>query len=535
MTCPRCTIGDLEHDTGKCALCGFIPGGASAVAVDKPLIDEVQETVQRELQGRFQINVLLRHGSRSAVYLADEVESNKLVALKAIPLQRGMNVDLALFEREAAVAASLSHAHIVPVLSYGQTGTLLWYSMEYIKGRSLADLLRDTGPLDLETCQKILEQVASALDYLHRRNVTHGNVKPDNILVDADRWAMVSDACVMNALRSTSESTSARIFTGTPEYMAPEQFRARSVGASADQYSLGIVAYECLSGAVPYIGDSPGEMERMHRTEILEPLNNVVNGLPTHVGQAVQRALGKTPAVRFATVLDFVSMLQSDWAQPAPGTLAPVERPSSTQSRVFVIEKPKRRFRWVIWLAATLFVLVAGGGAFLKFGLASAMGWLPESMRPSGDQSASTSGSSAVDTPMEFFEVPEPAMQDPAPARETAESPTPPPSTQVEQPAPAQSTPTQTPVQTQPRPTQTPVRQAPVAPGLLFVNASPWGQVYIDDELVGNTPLRGMEISPGSHRIRVVRDGFIPFETEIQVAPGQHRRLTNIVLTPRQL
>ena len=192
MTCPRCAIGDLADDTGKCVLCGFMPGSPTAVAVDKSAVDEVQETVQRELDGQFRINVLLRHGSRSSVYVADEVENNRLVALKVIPLQRGMNVDLSVFEREAGVAASLSHAHIVPILGFGHTRALLWYSMEYVKGRSLADLLRESGPMELETCQKILEQVASALDYLHRRSVTHGNVKPDNILVDADRWAMVS-------------------------------------------------------------------------------------------------------------------------------------------------------------------------------------------------------------------------------------------------------------------------------------------------------------------------------------------------------
>ena len=97
MTCPRCAIGDLADDTGKCVLCGFVPSATTAVAVDKSAVDEVQETVQRELDGQFRINVLLRHGSRSSVYLADEVETDRLVALKVIPLQRGMNPDITIF------------------------------------------------------------------------------------------------------------------------------------------------------------------------------------------------------------------------------------------------------------------------------------------------------------------------------------------------------------------------------------------------------------------------------------------------------
>jgi len=503
-------------------LCGFVPGATATVAVDKPVVDEVQETVQRELEGRFRLNVLLRHGSRSSVYLADEVDTNRLVALKVIPLQRGMNVDLVAFEREASVAASLSHAHIVPILSFGHTKAILWYSMEYIKGRSLADILRESGPMELETCQKILEQVASALDYLHRRSVTHGNVKPDNILVDADRWAMVSDACVMSALRPTSEQGNARVLTGSPEYMAPEQFRARSVGASADQYSLGVVAYECLTGSVPFVGDSPEEMERMHRAEILEPIANVVEGTPEHVSNAIQRALGKTPAIRFAGVLDFVAMLRRDWApQTTPGVMVPESRPTRP-SHVFVIDSPKRRLRW-LWGIAGAAVLIVAAAAYYWFGLGRGMPLVP------ADTPAVTSTYIVTETRPEGAAPLPPTAEDASgdlPA--TAETPADP----VRQTA--RERPRATPTPPQQAPAVSAAPEVPQAPGELFVNSRPWGRVYIDGEFVGNTPQAGLTIAAGIHTIRVSRDGFETYEAEIEIFSGRQRRITDIVLRPRQ-
>lgn len=530
MTCPRCAIGDLAEDTGKCVLCGFVPGATATVAVDKSIVDEVQETVQRELQGKFQINVLLRHGSRSSVYLADEIDSNRLVALKVIPLQRGMNVDIASFEREAGVAASLSHAHIVPILGFGHTKALLWYSMEYVKGRSLADLIRESGRMDLETCRKILEQVASALDYLHRRNVTHGNVKPENILVDADRWAMVSDACVMNSLRPTSDQGNARVLTGSPEYMAPEQFRARSVGASADQYSLGVVAYECLSGNLPFVGDSPEEMERMHRTEVLQPLNKVVEGLPDHVNHAVQRALGKTPAIRFATVLDFVAMLRRDWApQTNLGSTMPPDGRSTRPSHVFVIDAPKRRLRWV-WLSAAALTILVASATYVWFGPLQRT--LPAWARI--DRTAAT----GVRTGEALVE--QPGGVTTAAGRDAAAVAATPPSETQETPAvPARAAPARRPTQVvtqpiQPAPIAPIAPEIPSAPGQLFINSRPWGRVYVDGEFVGNTPQAGLTIAAGVHTIRVVREGFEPYEAEIQITSGRQRRITDIVLRPRQ-
>jgi serine/threonine protein kinase len=512
MICPRCTIGEVSDDTGQCALCGFQPG--VGVAVHRPVVDEVQETVQRELEGQFRINVLLRHGTRSVVYLADEISTKRMVALKVIPLQRGMQPDQARFEREATVAVSLSHSHIAPVLEFGQTRALLWYSMAYVKGHSLADILRDSGPLKLDQCQKILEQVASALDYMHRRGVTHGNLKPSNILVDREDWTRVSDACVMSAFAAAS-GRHKRTTTGTPEYMAPEQFRARAVGASADQYALGVVAYECLSGSLPLVGDAPEEMERLHRTEVPRPLAETESDLPAHVSDAVQRALSKTPAERFPTVLDFVALLRKDWAPSSPEMFVPEGRPSSP-SRVFLIEGNQQKLP-VVPIAATIIVvlLLALGSIWIK----------PWQYVTASREQPEPRATTATTTPTN--QAPTVAAIEPGGGTETS-SPTET-SGQIPadegRPAVTGGAPTGARVPT--------VSTEPMEPGKLFINATPWGQVYIDGELLGNTP-RVLTLAAGSHVIRVVRDGFEPYENEIQLAPGQQLRLTDIVLRARQ-
>jgi serine/threonine-protein kinase len=499
MICPRCTIGEIAEESGHCALCGFAP--VAGVTVQRPVADEVLETVQRELEGRFKIRVVLRHGTRTIVYLAEDVDNGQLVALKVIPLQRGMQPDLARFERDASLAASLSHSHIAPVLSFGTTRAMLWYSMEHVKGRSLADVQRESGTLDLESCRGTLEQVASALDYMHRRGVTHGNLKPSNVLLDESGWARVSDACVMGALTFPGQAPGRRMVSGTPEYMAPEQFGSRAAGAGVDQYALAVIAHECLSGTLPFVGDAPDELKRLHRAERPAPLIESVEGVPAHTSDAVLRALSKMPADRFPSVLDFVAMLRKDWIPGNVDLLVPEGRPTSP-SHVFVIDGvgSKTKLPKIVIALASLLVIVAAGLLVLRPWAAS----MPE--------------------PRTVITTPRTIGQPERPPPETA---------QGQQPAAEQGTPARQPTP-RTRPATAPVVQAPAAePGVVRINSTPWGQVFVDDELVGNTP-QVLTVAPGSHTIRIVQQGFEPFETEIQIASGQRLQLTDIELRARQ-
>ncbi len=526
MICPRCSIGEVAEDTRECVLCGF--SMQKRVTLGKPVVDEVQETVQRELQGKFEINVLLRHGTRSVVYLAREIGRERLVVLKVIPIQRGLNPDFARFARQADIASSLSHSHIVPVLDFGRTNALLWYSMEFVEGRSLFDRSRDSGPIDLESCQRVLEQVASGLDYMHRRGVTHGNLKPTNILVEAEGWTRVSDACVMSAFPQIPGRGGRHMVMGTPEYMAPEQFRARAVGPSADQYSLAVVAFEALCGTLPFVCDSFDEIALMHQVEPPPRLTDVSNDVPVHVSEAIRQAMSKSPAKRFPTVLDFVAMLRHDWTPKASASQLTAVPEAKGAPIIAVVPEGKPRPSFLVAAGSVVGVVA------VMIILFSVLRGPPEIDTSSEPVVTATQPTRRVQTPPTQLDpaTPDPASQtgvsrqpaDQAPQRPTA--------------GPVDQT-TRTPPRAQPR--VVPQRPAVVqtqrplgAIGYAFINSSPWGQVYVDDLLIGNTPRVAVPLQAGLHVIRIVRAGFETYERQVIVAPGQELRLTDITLKARQ-
>src|SRR3990172_1876153 len=196
MICPRCSLAEIS-DSGHCALCGFSP--STNVILKQSEVEEVRAIVEQATGGRFKVESLLRLGERSLVYLANEPAYDRAVALKVIPVAEGVGVELAQrFQRQATLSQRLQHAHIVPVWAFGTTHTFLWYAMEYVRGQTLADMLRESGPLSLERGLGIAEQIAGALDYAHRHGVVHGDLKPNNVLFD-DRWIRVSDFAILGA------------------------------------------------------------------------------------------------------------------------------------------------------------------------------------------------------------------------------------------------------------------------------------------------------------------------------------------------
>ena len=510
MICPRCSVAEISAESGECVLCGFSP--SANVAVAHIVADEVQETIQRELAGKFELQLLVRAGVRSLVYLARDLKDDRLVALKLLPFQGPMSAELATrFQQEATLAVSLNHPHLVPVLDYGLSRTLLWYTMEAVKGRSLDQVLGESAPLAVRDGLRIIEQVGSALDYLHRRGIIHGDLKPANILIDMDGWVRVADAAIMHGIGRAADGQSGWNLTLAPEYVAPEQRRTRSVGASADQYALAVVAFEALAGALPFEPEHP-ETPRL--------LADIRPETPGHVSDAVRRAMARTPAQRFPSVLDFVAVLSGAWAPAARRAPAPPSRPSGMQHGVLLPEGRGRRLPLWVWLGAG--VVIAGGAAFAVLSrddappprwstvetLAPPAAPASEPVARAADSAAGLpAGTTVVATP--------PAEAGPDPTSRPVTERAAPPVT--------------------PRVTTPPVTEsAALEPARLFINATPWGLLYIDDELVGNTPKANLELAPGTYRIRVVRDGFLPFERQIQVAPGQEVRITDIVLTPRQ-
>jgi len=518
MICPRCSLAEIS-DSGQCALCGFSP--STNVILKQSVVEEVREIVEAAAGGRYHVESLLRLGERSLVYLAREPAYERQVALKVIPVSEGVGVELAQrFERQAGVYQRLQHAHVVPVLAFGTTHTFLWYSMEYIRGQTLADLLRESGPLSLERTVGIAEQVAGALDYAHRHGVAHGDLKPANILFD-DRWVRVSDFAILDAFGRHPASGAAGPLVRMPEYMAPEQFYARTPGAGADQYSLAIIVYQCLTGTLPFIGDSFEEVARRQANDRPAPLSDVRRDIPVGVAETVGRALSKRPAERYSSVLEFVTALGAGaTAPPAPApAVAPVRRatpgPRAASHPVLVVD-PEPTGRRRVWLSLFTVVALAGLGAAYLISQRSGPAPLGQiNLEPS------------------YVPAPEAARPGPQPASQPDQPRGPRPV--VSRGDPASTGPTGARAAPRLETARSPVSPAPPPPqpGMLVVNASPWGQLYVDNRLVGNTPRGNLSVTAGQHLVRVQREGFETFERTVTVAPGETIRLTDIVLRPK--
>src|SRR6266487_4642905 len=452
MTCSRCQATDIPPEAMV-----FPDRGGTLVAEGpppRPLPEDLEQALKRDLSGQFQINELLGRGGMSLVYLAYELQLNRPVALKVLPLQLAYGPDaVERFEREAKIAAALDHPHIVPIYRVGATGTFLWYSMKRVKGRSLAEILGQSGTLSLEETIGILDQAGSALQYAHRHGVVHRDVKPANIMIEESGWVLVCDFGVAKAFGNVGLTQSGSAL-GTPRYMAPEQFERAGVDGSADQYSLAIVTYECLAGAAPFTGDSYGELVRKHLLETAPRITDKRPDVPAHVADAIHKALSKKPNERFRDVAEFVHALGGRAVPKAPPAFAtPPAKQKDT--RVVVPTPPTVPISTIRRRGALRWTL--RGGALAALVIAGLLAWKSLSGPDAGNRGQLNGQPVRPETTTQV------AVHD------TAKAPTDskPPVRQVRQSGP----PTRRPVET----------QTSFVPGTLAVNGYPAGaSIYVD-------------------------------------------------------
>ena len=311
--------------------------------------------------GDYRLVSVLGRGGMSAVYLAERLDDPQtLVAIKvlAAPPLAGPDARAkahARFVREIETATQLDHPHILRALAYGEAPALgddapvRYLVAPFAEGGSLAQYLAVGGaPLPLAECAQYITQVASALDYAHVRGVIHRDVKPSNVLLDAQGDALLADFGIARYLESglgaltppgQPEQPAALTMTGetlgTPTYMAPEQIRGARVGPAADIYALGVVAYELVTGRPPFDGASPAEALIQHLQTTPAPPQLARPDLPAPAGAAIMQALAKDPARRFASAgafaRAFATGLAGEWSadldrqatQPSVAALAP--------------------------------------------------------------------------------------------------------------------------------------------------------------------------------------------------------------------
>lgn len=277
---------------------------------------------------QYEIISLIGHGGMAAVYRAHQPGMKRDVAMKVLSdaLVREPNF-VARFTREVELAATLEHAHIVPVFDHGSAGEgLLYLTMRYIKGGTLAERIKQ-GPMLLETAASILQQIAGALDYAHQRGVVHRDIKPSNVLIDEQGNAYLADFGLAQMLDPglAYNLTQTGTLVGTPTYISPEQALEARGDARSDLYSLGVVLYEMLTGRPPFAGDSMFNIMRAH---ISEPPPSVLRfrpGLPVAVEAVLEKALAKKPEQRYKTATE----MARDFALAIQGNLITPRLPSS--------------------------------------------------------------------------------------------------------------------------------------------------------------------------------------------------------------
>jgi tRNA A-37 threonylcarbamoyl transferase component Bud32 len=256
--------------------------------------------------GQYQIISLLGRGGMASVYRARQESVHRDVAVKVIqPHVLEAEGALERFNREARVVASLSHPHILKVFDYGSYEGTFFLVMELMTGGSLTDLTK-AGPLPIPRATVLLDQMASALDYAHRRGIVHRDLKPQNVLLDDDGNAFLTDFGLAKPLGTDSGLTLAGTIIGTPAYMSPEQWVGTTdIDGRSDIYALGIMLFEMLSGKLPYI--APTTYALMHKHMDSDPplLTSLMNNIPPEVDDVMQVVLAKKPEERFASASDF--------------------------------------------------------------------------------------------------------------------------------------------------------------------------------------------------------------------------------------
>lgn len=206
--------------------------------------------------GKYHLQQELGRGAMAVVYRGYDPDLGREVAIKVLPSHMASQTDLvARFEREARAVARLKHSHIVTIHDVGHEGDRYYFVMEYLEGLELGDYIQQHGPLPLDEVLNVVRPLASALDYAHHAGVFHRDIKPANIMISAQDGPKLTD---FGIARATEEATltSAGAIVGTPQYMSPEQARGQEALANSDQYSLGIVTYQLLTGKVPFEADS---------------------------------------------------------------------------------------------------------------------------------------------------------------------------------------------------------------------------------------------------------------------------------------
>lgn len=321
----------------------------------------LQSQLQSALGDAYALVRELGGGGMSRVFLATETALGREVVIKVLPPEMGAGVNQERFQREIQLAARLQHPHIVALLTAGAAGDLPYYVMPFIEGESLRAKLGREGELPVAEAVRYLRDITDALAYAHGHSVVHRDIKPDNVLISG-RHALVTDFGVAKALSASSGSTltSLGLVLGTPAYMAPEQAAgAPHLDHRADLYATGVLAYEMLTGRLPFTGVTPQALLAAHVTEVPDPIERHRTAVPAALGAIVMRCLEKKPADRWQRADELHAALD---ALGTPAATTPTDTAATSAIRSAGAADAARRahpLRVALWFAGASAAVLA--------------------------------------------------------------------------------------------------------------------------------------------------------------------------------
>lgn len=529
--------------------------GAETLRLDAEEMDLLLQVVQRELAKDYDITRELGRGGMAVVYQAVEVDLGRRVALKVLPPDMAMSRTMAeRFKREARMSASLDHPNIIPIFRVGQAGSLFYIAMKLVEGRSLNEIIETQGALPMPVVIHLMRGITAALAYAHDRGIVHRDVKCANVLIDRDGRAMVSDFGIARTMEDPT-MTVPGVVMGTPYFMSPEQCAARRIGPQSDQYSLGIVLFQLLTGLVPFHADTLPAIMHHHFYTPVPDVANVRSDVPPALAAVLSRALAKKPEERFATTAAMLAAVEavpfsSEDRRQADMMLkqlvlgAPLEKvgaatlpplpPTATPSGTPLIGAPVSRRRrpgfGIIAAAAAVAVAASIGTTMLTArgaALPPAATVTPLTAAPASDAGFAQPAGAATVSGSEVASGSN-ALTPVAPAAERSEPDTPP----VRQAASTRSTAPARSAAAVPAPR----RETPpvsTATGMIRLRAYPVdAEIVVDGTTLGRGVLFDAPLSVGTHRLRVSASGYQPHDTVFTVQEGVTTQIPPVELQP---
>ena len=318
MFCSRCG-SEITGKSKFCPSCGLDLMATTPVhAIATGALQEL-DLVRESLAAEYEIIEELGRGGMAMVYRARDRQLEREVAVKVLPFSLAFDTEFVeRFQREARTAAQLEHPNIISIYRVGRSGRVIYFVMKFLRGGSLSSVLGARKKLTPPEIRRLLLEAGSALGYAAQRGIVHRDIKPDNFMFDEFGQSVLTDFGIAKAA-SGQKLTGTGMSIGTPHYMSPEQARAQPIDGRSDIYSLGVVAYQCLTGTVPYDGEDSFSIGYKHITEPI-PTPSLVTADERRIFEVIKRMLMKDPYDRYQSCEELVASFRG---QPiaAPGAV----------------------------------------------------------------------------------------------------------------------------------------------------------------------------------------------------------------------